>query len=109
MPTYEEASIAVLKEVIPLVAGEWKMARVYVHRRPFYIYPSLFPTDTILHQFATLTLASTPTSKPWDALYPTFEGTLDYKHNLSHCLLAPSYRGAGASSGRPTRPAFVRL
>lgn len=78
-PSFEEASIAVLKKVTPLVAGNWTMERVYVHRQPYFMYPRLFPADTMLPQFATLALAYAPTGKPWDALHPTFEGTLTYK------------------------------
>lgn len=76
-PTFDEASIAVLKDVTPLVAGKWTLERVYVRRQPYYLYPQSFPKDTILQQFATLTLALA--SSPGDARYPQFEGTLFYK------------------------------
>jgi len=78
-PSFEEASIAVLREVTPLVAGTWTMERVYVHRQPYFSYPQPFPKDTVLHQFATLTLApAAPTGSRRDILSPTFEGTMSY-------------------------------
>jgi hypothetical protein len=76
-PTFNEASIAALQEVTPLVAGHWTLDRVLVHRLPYQLYPTTLPLDTLLQQFATLTIgpASYPTP---DARYPRFEGTLAY-------------------------------
>jgi hypothetical protein len=75
-PTFNEASRAVLQEVTPLVAGRWTLDRVQVRKQPYELYPATFPADTVLQQFATLTLGPASYSTP---SIPRFEGTLIYK------------------------------
>jgi hypothetical protein len=79
-PTLNEASITVLQDVAPLVAGRWIVDRVRVHQQPYQLYPAAFPADTILQQFAILTLDPVFYPTP-DKRYPRCEGTLAYKGN----------------------------
>lgn len=77
--SFNDASRAVLRDVTPLVAGTWIMERVQVRRKPYHLYPQTFPADTVLQQFATLTLKQLPFTRADDDLYPEFEGTMTYK------------------------------
>lgn len=77
-PTYAETEAAVLKEVAPQVAGRWTLAEVEYKRRPFFDYPTSLPKDTVLRQFATLTLAPASVPRASRNGRPEFEGQLTY-------------------------------
>jgi hypothetical protein len=77
-PTYDERSTALLKEVAPQVVGQWTLAEVRYTRRQFFQYPPSLPRDTVLSQFATLTIGPAPIPRPSRAGIPEFEGQLTY-------------------------------
>lgn len=77
-PNYNEISAALLKELAPRITGQWTLAEVRYTRRPLFQYPPSLPRDTVLSQFATLTIAPAPVSRPSRADNPEFEGQLSY-------------------------------
>jgi hypothetical protein len=76
--TYAEKETAVLKQVAPQVAGQWKLTEVQYVRRPLFQYPASLPRDTVLTQFATLVIAPPLVPRPSQNGRPEFEGQLTY-------------------------------
>jgi hypothetical protein len=77
-PDYNKIEADILKEVAPQVAGRWTLAEVDYKRRPLFQYPASLPKDTVLRQFATLTLAPVQVPRPSRNGRPEFEGQLTY-------------------------------
>ena len=94
-PTYDELGAAILKEVAPQVAGRWVLDEVHYQRRPLFQYPPSLPRDTVLYQFATLTVAPVQVPRSSRAGRPEFEGQLTYRSKTY-----PIYFSLNASPGR---------
>jgi len=77
-PDYNKIEADILKEVAPQVAGRWTLEEVTYKRRPFFQYPTSLPKDTVLRQFATLTLAPLQVPHAGHNGRPEFEGQLTY-------------------------------
>lgn len=81
-PTFDEASVALMRELTPQLTGTWTLQQVHVQFKPGFSYPGRpsFPRDTTMDQFATLSLqpAVLPASAT-DPRYPQLEGTLTYQ------------------------------
>lgn len=81
-PSYDEASAALMRKVAPQVVGTWTLAEVHVQFKPGFYFPGAqrFPRDTVMQQFAKLTVAPAQPSRrsPADPRYPDFEGQLTY-------------------------------
>jgi hypothetical protein len=80
--TFDEASIALMRELTPQLTGTWTLHEVHVQFKPGFSYPGRqsFQRDTTMYQFATLSLqpASLPASAV-DPRYPQLEGQLTYQ------------------------------
>lgn len=81
-PTFDEASIALMRELTPQLTGTWTLHEVHVQFKPGFSYPGRpsFPRDTTMYQFATLSLQ--PAALPAAAIDPRYsqlEGQLTYQ------------------------------
>jgi len=81
-PTFDEASIALMRELTPQLTGTWTLHEVHVQFKPGFSYPGSqsFPRDTTMYQFATLSLQPAALPAPLaDPRYPQLEGQLTYQ------------------------------
>jgi hypothetical protein len=81
-PTFDEASIALMRDLTPQLTGTWTLHEVHVQFKPGFSYPgrASFPRDTTMYQFATLSLQ--PAALPPSAIdprHPQLEGQLTYQ------------------------------
>jgi len=107
-PDYNKIEADILKEVAPQVTGRWTLEEVTYKPRPLFQRPTSLPKDTVLRQFATLTLAPVQVPRKGRNGRPEFEGQLTY---LSKTY--PVYFSLHASPDRTFRqqgpPAYFLL
>jgi hypothetical protein len=101
-PDYHKIEADILKEVAPQVVGRWTLEEVDYKRRPHFEYPTSMPKDTVLRQFATLTIA--PLVRASYNGNPEFEGQLTYR-NKTYPIYFSLYASGGwvvRQQGPPT-------
>lgn len=81
---YDQVSRDLMQAIAPQLVGTWTMRQVHVTYQRGNYYQAQIPitADTLLRDFATLTLqpAATPRLSPEQAQYPEFEGTLSFRN-----------------------------
>lgn len=75
-PDYKKIEADILKEVAPRVVGRWTLEEVTYKPRPLFQRPTSLPKDTVLRQFATLTIK--PLLRATHNGNPEFEGEIKY-------------------------------
>jgi hypothetical protein len=101
-PDYNKIEADILKDVAPRVVGRWTLEEVDYKRRPYFTYPTSMVRDTVLRQFATLTIK--PLVRASHNGNPEFEGEIKYL-NKTYPIYFSLYASGGwvvRQQGPPT-------